>query len=109
MKGKGNDSHFEINLLKFCFDILDQTEILPDVRYQTSLILAALANEEVNSFLTKFLTKMSVKEFTKLCFMAQFDIQKTEEFLKANINTKGINDLLRDFLVPKNNEVLLFY
>ena len=95
-----------MNLLQYCFSILNEAEISAEVRYQASLILASLQDEEVTSFLTQFLTKMSLEEFMRLSFMAMSDIGKTEEFLKSNIDTKGINDLLRDFLVLKNNEVL---
>ena len=79
-KGNGKDSHFEMNLLHYVFSVLNEAEISAEIRYQASLILASLQDEEITSFLT--------------------------QFLKSNIDTKGINDLLRDFLVLKNNEVL---
>ena len=109
VKGFGRDSHFEINLLQHCLNLLNETELTPNVRYQTSLILASLQNEEITSFLIEFLTKISLEEFMRLHFMATTDFEKTEEFLKSNIKTDGINDLFRDFLVPKNNEVFLLY
>ena len=105
MRGKGNDSLFEINLIQHCLDVLNHAAMTPDVRYQTALILASLENKEIDSFLTTFLTKMSIEQFTKLHCMATIDIQKTEEFLKSNIRIGGLNDLFRDFLVPKNHEV----
>ena len=104
-KGNGKDSHFEINLLQHCFDILNEAEISPNVRYRTSLVLSSLEKEEIGSFLATFLTKISREEFGQLHLMATTDFGKTEEFLKSNINTDGMNDLYRDFMIPKNLEV----
>ena len=56
--------------------------------------------------LTSFLTKISREEFERLYLMATIDIEKTEEFLKSNIDTHGINNLFKQFLIPKYKEVL---
>ena len=104
-KGKGYDSHFDINLLQHCYDILNETKMSSQLRYRTSLILAGLGNEDITTFLTTFLTKMSREEYIQASFMAAYDIEKTEEFLKSNIKTDGMNNLFKQFLVPKNKEV----
>ena len=109
VKGNGNDSHFDINLLQHCLNLLNEIEMSADVRYQFSLVLASFQNEQITSFLTTFLTKISLEEFMKLSFMAMTDIDKTEKFLRLNIKTEGVNDIFRDFLVPKNKEVPLSY
>ena len=106
-KGNGKDSHFDINLLKHCFDILNETEMTPDIRYRTSIILASLENEDITSFLATFLTKMSRDQFMQISYMAAYDIEKTEKYLKSNIKIDGINNVFRDFLVEKNKEVLM--
>ena len=108
-KGKGNDSHFDINLLQHCFNILNETEMPPNIRYRTSLILSSLENEDITSFLTTFLTKLSREQFMFISYMVTVNIEKTEEFLKSNIKTDGMNDLFRQFLVRKNKEVLMFH
>ena len=108
-KGEGHDSHFDINLLQHCLDILNETSMATELRYRTSLVLASLGNEQIISFLTIFLTKISFEEFGRLSLMATTDIEKTEEFLKSNIITNGMNDLLRQFIIPKNHEVLNQY
>ena len=107
-KGSGNDSHFEINLLQHFFRVLNKAEMSSEIRYRTSLILASLENEQINTFLTTFLTKISYEELMELCCMATVDIQTTEEFLKSNIETDAIKNIFRDFLVPKNRQVTLF-
>ena len=105
-KGKGNDSNFDINLLQHCLDKLSETEITSNLRFRTSLILASLQNADITIFLTSFLTKISREEFEHLYLMATINIEKTEDFLKSNIETKGVTDLFRQFLIPKNKEVL---
>ena len=80
-----------------------------DIRYRTSVILASLENEDITSFLTTFLTKMSRDQFMQISYMATIDIEKTEKFLKSNINTDGMSNLFRQFLIPKNKEVRLSY
>ena len=105
-KGKGNDSHFDINLLQHCLEKLNETEITSNLRFRTSLILASLQNADITIFLTSFLTKISREEFEHLYLMATIDIEKTEEFLKLNIDTRGMNNLFKQFLIPKNKMVL---
>ena len=107
--GDGKDSHFEINLLQHCLNLLNNIEMSPDVRYQTSLILTSLQNEKITSFLTTFLTQISREKYMELYYESTTDIRNTEKFLKSNIKTQGINDLFRDFLIPKNKEVILSY
>ena len=107
--GDGKDSHFEINLLQHCLNLLNNIEMSPDVRYQTSLILTSLQNEKITSFLTTFLTQISREKYMELYYESTTDIRNTEKFLKSNIKTQGINDLFRDFLIPKNNEVISSY
>jgi hypothetical protein len=108
-KGTAKESQFEINLLHHCLDLLNNIEMASDVRYQTSLIFASLQNEEITSFLTKFLTQISREEFMRLNYMAIIDIVKTEEFLKSNIKTDGLGNLFRDFLIPKNLEFVQMF
>ena len=109
VQGKGKNSHFDINLLKHCFNVLNKIEMTPNIRYRTSLILASLQNLDTTAFLTTFLTKISRVEFLQLYTMATIDIEKSKEFLKSNIKTDGMSNLFEQFLVPKNKEVLIFY
>ena len=64
--GDGKDSHFEINLLQYCLNLLDDIELSPIGRYKISLILASLQNEKISSFLASFLTKIGRKKFMEL-------------------------------------------
>ena len=106
---KANDSDFDINLLQHCLDILNETDMPSNIRYRTSLILAGLQNEYITTFLITFLPKMSLEEFMQISFMATTNIERTEEFLRSNIKAvEGMTNAFRQFLVPKNKEVLIF-
>ena len=94
-------------MLNHCFNILNGIDMSPNIRYQTSVILAGLGKHEITSLLTTFLTKITLEEFLKISYMAMINIEKTEEFLKSNIKTEGVNNVFRDFLIQKNKEVLL--
>ena len=79
--GDGKDSHFEINLLQHCLNLLNNIEMSPDVRYQTSLILTSLQNEKITSFLTTFLTQISREKYMELYYESTTDIRNTEKLL----------------------------
>ena len=48
---------------------------------------------------------MSREEYMQLYLMSTVDVEKTEQFLKSDIETEGFTDVFRQFLVPKNQEV----
>ena len=95
-KAKEYDSDFDINLLQHCLDTLIDIKIPTNIRYQISLILGSLRNDKITSFLTKFLTRISREEFLEVYSMATMQTKKAEEFLKSNVNIKGIDNIFRE-------------
>ena len=108
MKAKGNkqDSKFEINLLDRCLECLQNLGMPPNVRYIASLVLSNLKSDQINSFLSKFITQMTFEEFATQSFMATQDIEKTEKYLSSLIDFVDKDKIFREFIIPKNNEVV---
>ena len=106
VKGNGKDSKFEINLLDRCLKSLQKTAMSSNVRYITSLVLSNLKSDQLKSFLPKFITQMTFEEFATQSFMATHDIDKTEEHLLFLFDFVDKDNIFREFIIPKNNEVL---
>ena len=101
------ESEFEIELLEYCLKLADKLEINLDIRYKTALVLSGLKSNRINQFIPNFLTKMNYQEYLMSCMLALNDLAKTTAHLNSQISTEGITDMFRDFILPKNNEVIL--
>ena len=85
-----------------------ELELTPENRFLCGLVLSGHEfenSEQIESFLPKFLNKMSYSQMTSVVCNTLIRNTETEDFVKKIIDTEPTPDFLRQFFIPTFEKV----